>query len=529
MRAIIYARYSTDRQTAASITDQQRVCKEYAAKHGWKIAGTYKDEAISGAALGNRPAALQMIEAAKRGEFDVCMFMDLSRLSRSQADLPKLIDRLIHIGIRLVGVQDGYDSNEKGHKLKIGFSGIFSESFRETVAEKTYAALETRAKARRPTGGRAYGFDSAREPVEPQASIARELFVRFAAGETMKAIASDLNARDIPSPGSDWKRETRRKDGKWLVSTLHALLHNELYAGRLIWNKHKWRRDPDSGSRTCTVRPRSEWIIHSLPALVDAKTWLACQQRFTAQVSAAGNHRAGRRSYILSGLLVCALCRSKMVVSGGDARRYVCSSRHHGGAHACANNLDVRVALAESILIAPVVDELLQPANIDYMVAQMRKKYRATKVRAVPTARITELDGKIRRLDSLVSDGTLPMAAAADALAKLKHERAAAAKASPSGVAHTTEQFAAALRHQCAMLRKSIAGKDVSVGRAALRTALGGADILLTPRKGELWASTEAADPQNAINLGVYGSVAGAGFGSIYGGRAGLPLRKIAK
>jgi hypothetical protein len=36
--------------------------------------------------------------------------MDLSRLSRSQADLPKTIDRLVARGVRVIGVQDGYDS-----------------------------------------------------------------------------------------------------------------------------------------------------------------------------------------------------------------------------------------------------------------------------------------------------------------------------------------------------------------------------------------------------------------------------------
>ena len=43
--------------------------------------------------------------------------MDLSRLSRSQADLPKLIDRLVHRGVRVIGVQDGYDSARRGHTL----------------------------------------------------------------------------------------------------------------------------------------------------------------------------------------------------------------------------------------------------------------------------------------------------------------------------------------------------------------------------------------------------------------------------
>jgi site-specific DNA recombinase len=66
-----------------------------------------------------------------------------------------MIDRLTAKGIRVVGVQDGYDSARRGHKLQAGLSGIIGEAFREMVKERTYAALESRAKEKRPAGGRA--------------------------------------------------------------------------------------------------------------------------------------------------------------------------------------------------------------------------------------------------------------------------------------------------------------------------------------------------------------------------------------
>jgi DNA invertase Pin-like site-specific DNA recombinase len=69
-----------------------------------------------------------------------------------------MIDRLVAKGIRIVGVQDGYDSARRGHKLQAGLSGIIGEAFREMVKDRTYAALQSRAKDNRPTGGRAYGY-----------------------------------------------------------------------------------------------------------------------------------------------------------------------------------------------------------------------------------------------------------------------------------------------------------------------------------------------------------------------------------
>ena len=49
MRAVIYARYSSDLQREASIDDQLEVCRRYAAAQGWTVVGTYTDAALSGA------------------------------------------------------------------------------------------------------------------------------------------------------------------------------------------------------------------------------------------------------------------------------------------------------------------------------------------------------------------------------------------------------------------------------------------------------------------------------------------------
>ena len=48
MKAVIYARYSSDKQTEASIDAQVRACKEYADSHKLNIVGQYIDEATSG-------------------------------------------------------------------------------------------------------------------------------------------------------------------------------------------------------------------------------------------------------------------------------------------------------------------------------------------------------------------------------------------------------------------------------------------------------------------------------------------------
>ena len=259
MNTIIYARFSTERQSEASIADQFRVCREYAATHGLVIRSEHSDEGISGAALGNRPGVQVALRALQHG--DVLLMTDLSRLSRSQ-DLAPLLSRLRHRGARVIGVQDGYDSNSRTARMQAGLSGIMSEEFRAMVADRTHSALELRARTGQATGGKAYDNEK----------IVQEIFTRFAAGESMKAIAHDLNRRGIPSPGAEWKPRARPR-GNWLVSTVHTMLHNERYIGRQVWNKSQWVKDPDTGKRIRRERPQSEWIVQPCERLIDDAAW----------------------------------------------------------------------------------------------------------------------------------------------------------------------------------------------------------------------------------------------------------------
>jgi site-specific DNA recombinase len=51
MRAVIYARYSSDLQSASSIDDQVRLCRERLERDGHELAKVYTDRALSGATL----------------------------------------------------------------------------------------------------------------------------------------------------------------------------------------------------------------------------------------------------------------------------------------------------------------------------------------------------------------------------------------------------------------------------------------------------------------------------------------------
>src|SRR3546814_37378 len=69
-KVALYARYSSDNQSVASIDDQFRVCREYAAREKWRVVGAYKDPAISGASVTLRPGVQALLQDAQRGKFE---------------------------------------------------------------------------------------------------------------------------------------------------------------------------------------------------------------------------------------------------------------------------------------------------------------------------------------------------------------------------------------------------------------------------------------------------------------------------
>ena len=86
VRAALYARVSSDLQSADSIEDQLRMCSEWAAKEAWQVVERYFDQGISGASL-IRPGIQKLLQDAAAGKFDIILTESLDRLSRDQEDI----------------------------------------------------------------------------------------------------------------------------------------------------------------------------------------------------------------------------------------------------------------------------------------------------------------------------------------------------------------------------------------------------------------------------------------------------------
>ena len=286
LRCALYARYSSDQQRAASIEDQFRICREHAGREGWKIAGAYRDAAVSGASVVLRPGVQTLLEDARRGAFEIVVAEALDRVSRDQADVAILYKHLRFAGVMIVTLAEG-EINE----LHVGLKGTMNALFLKDLAAKTRRGLRGRVEAGKSGGGICYGYDvvklhdAAGEPIrgersidEAEAEIVRRIFREFSQGTSPRAIARRLNEDGIPGP----------KGRLWTDSVLrgHArrgtgLLNNELYIGRRVWNRQRFIKDPDTGKRVARINPPEEWIVAEVPELriVDDGLWQAAKAR----------------------------------------------------------------------------------------------------------------------------------------------------------------------------------------------------------------------------------------------------------
>jgi site-specific DNA recombinase len=81
LRAVVYARYSSDLQSAASIEDQVRECRAFIERQGWVYEHAYVDRALSGASM-LRPGYQRLLQEAREGVFDVVVAEALDRVGR---------------------------------------------------------------------------------------------------------------------------------------------------------------------------------------------------------------------------------------------------------------------------------------------------------------------------------------------------------------------------------------------------------------------------------------------------------------
>ncbi|WP_421091070.1 recombinase family protein [Pseudochrobactrum sp. MP213Fo] len=381
-RVALYARYSSDNQREASIEDQLRICREQAKREKWKIVGTYKDAGISGASMILRPGIQALLQDAQAGQFDVVLAEALDRISRDQADVATFYKHLKFAGLPIVTLSEGEIS-----ELHVGLKGTMNALFLKDLAAKTHRGIRGRVEEGKSGGGLCFGYnvvkqlDARGDPIrgdreinEAEASVVRRIFREFAAGIGPRTIARTLNDEGVPGPGGKlWSDTTIRGH----VKRGTGLVNNELYIGRLIWNRLRYIKDPSTGKRVSRLNPESEWVIKNVPELriVDDELWQAVRERQGEIAEKFVNVTEGVRKHhkknklngvrrprtLLSGLIFCGCCGGPYSLRG--PQRYACSNHISKGT--CDNSRTIRQYELETRVLTGLKDRMMAPEIVE--------------------------------------------------------------------------------------------------------------------------------------------------------------------
>jgi site-specific DNA recombinase len=330
MRAIIYARVSTDAQErdGTSLDTQERACLDFARAQGWLVIESVRD-AASGYTL-ERPGMERVRRLIRDGRVDVLLSYAVDRLARNQTKLAVLLDEADEAGVALECVTEKVEVSSLG-KLVMSLRAFAAEVEREKIAERT-----TRGKLERARSGRipqafgrgCYGYvynpSTGQREIEPfQAEIVRRIFQRFAETRSFSAVSNSLNDEGIPA----------HQGPRWYSNTIRNMLRNESYAGRTFFNRTRWttRRSGTGGKprRAPVARPSDEWIEipGASPRIVDEALWQRVQE-ILADSERKPKHTK-IRIYPMRGRLRCGVCGSAMVgqtmtSKGREYRYYGC-------------------------------------------------------------------------------------------------------------------------------------------------------------------------------------------------------------
>ena len=509
-RVVLYARYSDDSQSVTSIEDQFRICREHAAREKWTVVDSYRDAALSGASVILRPGVQALLRDAKGGTFDIVLAEALDRVSRDQADVAALFKHLRFAGVQIVTLAEGEIS-----ELHVGLKGTMNALFLKDLAAKTHRGLRGRVEKGKAGGGLCYGYDvvkrmdSEGEPVrgerkinEAEAIVIRRIFRHFAAGQSPRSIATDLNKDAIPGPfGHTWSDTTIRGH----ASRGNGIVNNELYAGVLVWNRQRFIKDPNTGKRVSRPNPETSWIRTEVPELriVDDELWQRVKlrqaelaQQFEATTKGVRAARAQRMNglrrpaFLLSGLITCGCCGGKYGIVVND--RYGCLNHFRKGV--CDNGRTVRRDAIEHRVLSGLTDKLVSPEAVAMAVRayvqEINRRNHERRAEAEGDRRALEkIERGIKGIMVAIEDGMYQpaMKARMDELERQKALIEARLAEAPSDVPDVHPNIAELYRAKLIRLTETFTEPEANgAAREDIRSLVG--EVVLTPgeKRGEI-------------------------------------------
>lgn len=391
--AVIYARYSSDKQTEDSIEAQVRACREYAVAHGLHIVKIYADEAISGkgSKTAQRRQYQRMLRDIEKGLFDIILIHKYDRIARNLGEHVNLEARLKEKGVQLIAsAQDFGNTNEA--KIMRALMWSLSEYYIDNLASETKKGLrETALKAEHTGGVPPFGYDVVNKKyvINPlEAGYVRKMFDAAQAKQGFKQLIEEMETAGITG-----------KRGKPLkYPQIYEILRNEKYTGLYLYSPTEAKNRADR-----RIKPDAIKIENALPVIISKAQFKEVQKIMNER------KQSGRKAnYMCSGLVYCQ-CGAKMhgITSkrkGHEYQYFVCSKK-------CGAPF-VRMEEADNAAMR-YLHELLSDEN-QLKIADALRRYQAgegSRMEEFKGALTKRIEEKRRQYDALMKNlasGALP-------------------------------------------------------------------------------------------------------------------------
>ena len=287
MKAVIYARYSSDSQREESIEGQLRECTAFAEKNGITVLRHYIDRAYS-AKTDNRPEFQNMIKDSGKRLFDIVIVWKLDRFARNRYDSARYKATLKKNGVKVVSVKENISDGPEGIILESMLEG-YAEYYSAELSEKIQRGQKENALKCKNNGGNTplgyvVGTDGVLAVDPLTAPLVTEIFTRYDSGE----ITASLNGRGL-----------KTKKGKaFKIGGVSLILKNRKYIGAYQYG--------------------SVIIPKGIPAIIDDDLFDRVQRRMAFNKKAPAKAKA-TEEYLLTTKLFCGTCERLMVGESGTS------------------------------------------------------------------------------------------------------------------------------------------------------------------------------------------------------------------
>ena len=286
--AVIYARYSCDKQTEQSIEGQLRVCQDYAKSHDILIIDTYIDQAMTGT-NDNRPDFQRMIKDSSKKRFEIVLVYKLDRFSRNKFEATIHKKTLRDNGVKVVSAMENIPDTPEGIILESLLEGM-NQYYSAELSQKVKRGMrETRLKGNFQGGKVLYGYRVENRKLvadEIQSAVVKRIFEEFSKGLCVRQIVARLTAQGIYKNGK-----------KFPMNTVYNILRCERYTGVYTIN--------------------GETVDNMYPAIIS-------KDLFTKVQAILKTYQHGKNSievtYLLRGKLKCGYCGQAIIGECGTTK-----------------------------------------------------------------------------------------------------------------------------------------------------------------------------------------------------------------